>query len=90
MFPTLRQRARGSSGQSLIEFAIILPFLVLLSFGVAEIGFLLLDQHVVTKLTREGSNLISRNATLQDGMTAMTAMSARPVDFSSRSNSSSP
>jgi Flp pilus assembly protein TadG len=86
MTSTLRQRAaRDSKGQSLIEFAIILPFLVLLSFGVAEIGFLLLDQHVVTKLTREGSNLISRNTTLQDGMTAMTAMSARPVDFSSRS-----
>jgi hypothetical protein len=40
MTPTLRQRARDSSGQSLIEFAIILPFLVLLSFGAAEIGFL--------------------------------------------------
>jgi TadE-like protein len=85
MTPTLRQRTCDSKGQSLIEFAIILPFLVLLSFGVAEIGFLLLDQHVVTKLTREGSNLISRNTTLQDGTTAMAAMSARPVDFSTRS-----
>ena len=34
--------------------------------GVVETSYGLLDQHVVTKLTREGSNLISRDTSLQD------------------------
>ncbi len=39
--------------------------------GVVEVGYALLDQQVVTKLTREGSNLISRNSSLQDATTAL-------------------
>lgn len=81
----LRRRTYDSRGQSLIEFALLLPFLLLIAFGVAEMGYLLLDQHVVTKLTREGSNLISRNTTLEDGVNAISSMSARPVNFSTRS-----
>jgi hypothetical protein len=53
--------------------------------GVVEIGYALLDQHVVTKLTREGSNLISRNTSLQDAVRVMRTMSTRPVDFSNGS-----
>ena len=61
----------AASGQSLVEFAIILPLVLLIVLGVVEVGYALLDQHVVTKLTREGSNLISRDTTLQDAATAM-------------------
>jgi hypothetical protein len=75
------RQLRGSSGQSLVEFSLVLPFLIVLAFGVTEVGYALLDQHVVTKLSREGSNLISRNATLQDAATAVRNMTTRPVDF---------
>jgi Flp pilus assembly protein TadG len=75
----------GSAGQTLIEFAIVLPLLVLVVLGVVEVGYLLLDQHVVTKLTREGSNLISRNTSLQDAGNAMTSMATPPVNFASGS-----
>ena len=44
-------------------------------------SYALLDQHVVTKLTREGSNLISRNTSLLDTATAIRNMSTRPVNF---------
>jgi hypothetical protein len=80
-----RRHAAGNRGQSIVEFALVLPLLLLLVFGVVELAYALLDQHVVTKLTREGSNLISRNTSLQDAVSAMTAMSARPVDFGTRS-----
>ena len=53
--------------------------------GVVEFGFALLDQQVVTKLTREGSNLISRDSSLQDATTALRTMATRPVDFSNGS-----
>jgi hypothetical protein len=83
--PTLHRRVLDDRGQSIVEFALVLPLLLILVFGVVEFGYALLDQHVVTKLTREGSNLISRNTTLQDAANALAAMSALPVDFSTRS-----
>ena len=76
----------GSSGQAMVEFALVLPFLMVLVLGVTELGYALLDSHVVTKLTRESSNLISRDATIQDAATAMVSMSSRPVNFTNGSS----
>jgi Flp pilus assembly protein TadG len=75
-------RLRSSSGQSILEFAMMLPLVIVLVLGVVELSYALLDQHVVTKLTREGSNLISRDTSLQDAALAMGTMATRPVDFS--------
>lgn len=77
----MKRRLVDDKGQGLIEFAMVMPIFLLLVLGVVEIGYAMLDQHVVTKLTREGSNLISRDTTLQDAATAMKTMSTRPVDF---------
>lgn len=76
---------RNERGQGLVEFALVMPLVLLLSLGVVEVGYALLDQHVVTKLTREGSNLISRDASLLDAATAMQNMSNRPVNFGTHS-----
>ena len=84
----MRQRLRmlaGSSGQSLVEFAIMLPLVLLIVLGVVEVGFALLDQQVVTRLTREGSNLISRDTSLADAATAMQTITSRPVNFANGS-----
>jgi Flp pilus assembly protein TadG len=78
-------RLTSARGQSLIEFALIMPFVLVVALGVVEVGYALLDQHVVTKLTREGSNLISRDVAINDAVTAMRSMSTRPVDFNTRS-----
>jgi Flp pilus assembly protein TadG len=75
------RRARDARGQSLLEFSLVLPLLIVIVLGVIEVSYALLDQHVVTKLTREGSNLISRDTSLQDATTALRSMSTRPVDF---------
>jgi Flp pilus assembly protein TadG len=74
-------RLRRTDGQALVEFALVLPLLLVVVLGIVEIGYALLDQHVVTKLTREGSNLISRDTTLQDASAAMKTMKTRPVNF---------
>jgi Flp pilus assembly protein TadG len=76
-----RRRARSASGQSLIEFALVLPLILLVALGVIETSWALLDEHVVTKLSREGSNLISRDTSIQDATTAMRQMATRPVNF---------
>jgi hypothetical protein len=72
---------RSASGQGLLEFALILPLILALVLGVVEVSYALLDQHVVTKLTREGSNMISRDTTIDDAVTVMVSMSTRPVNF---------
>ncbi len=70
-----------SNGQSIIEFAVALPLLLMMSLGVVEVAYALWDQHVVTKLAREGSNLISRDTSLADAALALRTMSSQPVDF---------
>ena len=59
----------------------VLPLILVLALGVIEVSYALLDQHVVTKLSREGSNLISRDSSLTDTGNALRNMSTRPVDF---------
>jgi hypothetical protein len=81
----MTHRLGNSRGQSILEFALVMPLVLLVALGVIEVGYALLDQHVVTKLTREGSNLISRDTTIQDAVTAMRSMSTRPVDFNTGS-----
>jgi hypothetical protein len=65
--------------------ALILPLLCVMVLGVVELSYALLHQHVVARLTREGSNLISRDTTLQDAATAMVNMSSAPVNFATNS-----
>jgi len=76
---------RREAGQSMVEMAMILPFVVMLVLGVIETSYALMDNHTVTRLSREGANLISRDSTLDDAYTAMRNMATLPVDFSSRS-----
>jgi Flp pilus assembly protein TadG len=82
---SFRRLRRDATGQSMVEMAMILPFIVVIVLGVIETSYALLDHHVVVKLSREGANLISRDATLTDAYTAMRNMSTSPVDFTSRS-----
>jgi hypothetical protein len=72
---------RGTDGQSLVEAAMVTPLLVVIALGVVEVGYALLDQHVVTRLTREGSNLISRDTSLQTAAQVMRSIATRPVNF---------
>jgi Flp pilus assembly protein TadG len=76
----------SASGQSLVEFAMLLPFVLVIALGVVEVGWALLDSLVVTSLSREGSNLISRDTSLQDAGTALTSMTSLPVDFTNGSS----
>ena len=72
---------RCARGQAIVEFAVLLPIFVVIVLGVVEVSFALLDQHAVTKLSREGSNLISRDTTLADAVTALKSMATYPVSL---------
>ncbi len=74
---------RASAGQTLVEFALMLPLFLLIILGVIEMSFALYNQNLLIKLSREGANLISRDTSLQDAATAMSSIATSPVDFSS-------
>lgn len=46
---------RDQRGTSFVEFALILPLLVILLFGVIEFGIILYDKAVLTNASREGA-----------------------------------
>ena len=68
-------------GQTLVEFSMVLPLLLLLVLGVIEVGYALYENHQIIKLAREGSNLISRQSTLQEAETALLAATTPPITF---------
>jgi Flp pilus assembly protein TadG len=45
----------NESGASAVEFAIVLPLLVLIVFGIIEFGTLLYDKAMITNASREGA-----------------------------------
>jgi len=45
----------GQKGGAAVEFAIVLPFLVLLVFGAIEFGVLFYNKQVITNASREGA-----------------------------------
>ena len=48
-------KIKGQKGASAVEFAIVLPVLVLLIFGCIEFGLLLYNKQVITNASREGA-----------------------------------
>jgi Flp pilus assembly protein TadG len=68
------RKLRGEKGVSAVEFAIVLPLLVLLVFGTIEFGVLLYDQAVITNASREGARagIVFSDPRMSDGMIAGT------------------
>jgi TadE-like protein len=55
-----RALAAGSAGQSVVEFAVALPFLILMSIGTFAVG-IIIDRHLtVGQLVRNGGNMFAR------------------------------
>ena len=50
-------------GQTLVEFVLILPVLLILLFGIIEFGLLLYNKQVITNASREGARygIVSRS-----------------------------
>ena len=48
---------KDQDGGALIEFAIILPLLILVIFGIIEFSLLLFTKQIITNATREGTRL---------------------------------
>ena len=77
----LRRPAAGERGQTMVEMAVVLPIIMMVSLGLVEVSYAVLHQHVISRITREGANLISRDVSLLDATSAIKSMSTTPVDF---------
>jgi Flp pilus assembly protein TadG len=53
----LRRRVRSQAGAELVEFALILPMLLVIFGGIVDFGLILQRQQVVTNAAREGARL---------------------------------
>ncbi len=51
------KRLRCQKGVAAVEFAIILPVLMIIVFGIIEFGLLLYDKQVITNASREGARI---------------------------------
>lgn len=56
-----RRVRSGQSGASAVEFALVFPVILLLTFGVMEFSFLMRDDLAITNLARDASRSASTN-----------------------------
>lgn len=54
---SLHKRLRSESGASAVEFALLLPVLMMILFGITEFGLALYRQTILTNASREGARL---------------------------------
>lgn len=59
----LQRLHKEEKGQSLVELALVLPFLLLILLGIIQFGFVLSGQITVTSAAREGARLAATGAT---------------------------
>lgn len=66
---TMKMRLKNQSGASVVEFALVLPILVLLIFGIVEFSLLLYDKAMLTNASREGARagIVQAPSRLTDG-----------------------
>ena len=70
---------RSTSGQSLIELTLIVPFMLLMVYGVVEVGSVISTYLTLTHTTREGANLTSRGTKPDDALAAIIAAAAPTI-----------
>lgn len=63
-----RRRKNKKSGAAAVEFALVLPILLVITVGTIEFGLLLYNQQVITNASREGARagIIAQNPRATD------------------------
>jgi len=54
---SMHKKLRSESGASAVEFALLLPVLMMILFGIIEFGLALYRQAILTNASREGARL---------------------------------
>jgi hypothetical protein len=81
-----RSNSRTSNGQkpergaTLLETAIVLPMLIMLALGMAEIGFLVIDHMAISNAAREGARVGAAAGQYTDGANTADTLILRSVE----------
>jgi len=57
--PGIRKRRKGEDGQALVEFALVMPFLLFILYGIIQFGLLLNTYITVTDSARAGARQLA-------------------------------
>ena len=83
MYVWYRRLLRNENGQDLVELTMLTPLLLLIVFGIVEFGNILDSQQALSYLTREGANIASRGAGL-DEVLATTLTNGAEIQLDTR------
>jgi hypothetical protein len=78
------ERRHNERGAALVELALLLPILVVLAFGVIDLGRLIHARLVVTNVSREGGSLASRDIKVGNDLITMLQSSATPFNLATQ------
>jgi Flp pilus assembly protein TadG len=71
----MRRQHTSQKGAAAVEFALVLPLLIVLTFGIIEFGVFLYNQQVITNASREGA----RAGIVATGSARVTAAEIRTI-----------
>jgi TadE-like protein len=72
--------SRRSRGVALIEFAFVLPVLLMIGFATIDFGRLIQSRLILTNVSREGASIASRDFQIDPSLPGLLIASAYPLD----------
>ena len=78
-----RGRRHVSAGLSTIEFALVLPILLVLVLGAIDFGRAILFNNILINMSREGANLASRTTQDRPGIILVLNATSSPLNMNS-------
>jgi TadE-like protein len=79
MRSSIQKICRSKKGQSLIELTLIVPLMLLMVYGVVEVGSVISTYLTLSHTTREGANLASRGTAPNVALDAIIAAAAPTI-----------
>lgn len=82
MLRAFKHHAASEKGQSLVEFALVLPVFIVILFGIMEFGRIWETVNVMTSAAREGARIaaIGGSGSTQASQTAMNVLAAARLE----------
>jgi Flp pilus assembly protein TadG len=71
----------GRRGVALIEFALILPILIILALATVDFGRLVQARIIISNVSREGGSLASRQTTVDTSLITVLKESGKPLNL---------
>jgi hypothetical protein len=71
----------NARGTAIIEFAFVLPMILIMLLGTIDFGHLIQTRLVITNLSREGASIASRQAIIDPNLTNMLVAGSSPLNM---------